>query len=153
MTRYLHYQLLLWRDLTNTCLENDGAFKDHQHEGSEQRIVPILVQAPERDAEHLEDKKGRHGMLSEKFSKFGDGDMALVETVGRLQSLEIRQTSFRGGRLGLCGRVREDTAGSLEDREGRGRVAGVGDRREDIVGAYSASSACAVCMEKGGLRL
>lgn len=77
-------------------------------------------------------------MLSEELGKLGDGDMALVETVGRLQRLETGQTSLRRGRLGPGGRVGEDAAGGLEDGEGRRRVTGVGDRREDIVGAYSA---------------
>lgn len=87
-------------------------------------------------------------MLSEELGKLGDGDMALVETVGRLQRLEIGQTSLRRGRLGPGGRVGEDAAGGLEGGEGRRRVTGVGDRREDIVGAYT-GSACAVHMEKG----
>lgn len=86
-------------------------------------------------------------MLSEKFGKFRDGDMALVETVGRLQSLQIGQTSFSSGGLGLGGRVSEDTARSLEDGERRTGVARVRDRGEGIVGACRASSACAMNME------
>lgn len=92
-------------------------------------------------------------MLSEKFGKLGDGDMALVETVGRFQSLQIGQTSFRSGGLGLGGRVSENTARSLEDGERRGGVTRIRDRGEGIVGAYRAFVSVRNVYGKGDLRL
>ena len=71
-----------------TDLEDHSTLKDDQHECGEQRIIPILVQAPQSDAEHLEDEERRDGVLSEQFGEFGDGNVTLIDAVSRLEGVE-----------------------------------------------------------------
>jgi len=111
-------------------LENDGALKDNQHERCEQGVVPVLVQAPQRHAEHLEDEEGRDGMLGEELGEFRDGDMAFILAVRSLEDVERRQSV--GGGLGRSRRVRENALGLLEGGQWRRRVARVRDEREGL---------------------
>ena len=70
-------------------LEDDRALKHHQHERRKKRVVPVLVQAPERDAKHLEDEEGCDGVLGKELGEFGDGNVALVGPVRRFELLEV----------------------------------------------------------------
>jgi len=60
-------------------LENHSAFKDNQHEKGKQRVVPVLVQTPQTNAENLEHEEGCYGVLLEKFSKSRDRDIEANE--------------------------------------------------------------------------
>ena|ERR1700733_7596215 len=50
-------------------LEHHGAFEYDQHEQSEEAVVPILVKAPQGNAEDLKDKERRRGVLAKKGGK------------------------------------------------------------------------------------
>jgi hypothetical protein len=58
-SRFYLYHVGFVSHLPNLChvpqlLVDQRAFEHDQHEESEQRVVPILVQAPQANAEHLE---------------------------------------------------------------------------------------------------
>ena len=109
-------------------LKDDRALKDHQHESGEEGVVPILIQAPERNAEHLEDKERSDSMFGEELGEPRDGDMALVRAVSRFQAGQRWQTAESLGR-GIFG---GDTSGRLEEGQGRGRIARVGNGSERV---------------------
>jgi hypothetical protein len=58
----------------------DGRFKDHQQDEGEQRIIPVLIQAPQQHTQDLKDKKGRHGMFLEKVPKRRKRDVKHIFT-------------------------------------------------------------------------
>ena len=54
-------------------LLDQRALEYHQHEQGEDRVVPVLVQAPQTDTEHLEHEEWGRGSLYEQLLEFGDG--------------------------------------------------------------------------------
>jgi hypothetical protein len=46
-----------------TNLEADGGLEDDEEDEREDGVVPVLVQAPEQDAQHLKDEEGRDRVL------------------------------------------------------------------------------------------
>lgn len=86
-----------------TDLEDNGTFEDHQHERGEERIVPVLVQAPQSHTEHLKDEEWGHGMLSEQLGELGNGDVTFVVSISRLEVIK-GGNSLTG--FGVFGRVR-----------------------------------------------
>ncbi len=82
------------------ALPHHGALEHDQHEEGEKRVVPILVQHPQADAEDLEDEEGRYRMLLEELGEGGHGDIEGVDTIVLLETVQLR-----------CGR---DAPGLLE---------------------------------------
>jgi hypothetical protein len=72
-----------------THLEDDGAFKDDQHEEGEERVVPVLVQTPETDTEELEHKEGRHRVLAKDFPEAWHRDVERVLAELRLVESDL----------------------------------------------------------------
>jgi hypothetical protein len=60
-------------------LEYHSAFKDNQHEKSKQRVVPVLIQTPQTNAENLKHEEGSYGVFLEKFNKSRDRDIKADE--------------------------------------------------------------------------
>ena len=78
-----------------------GTLKHDEHEKSEQAVVPVLVQHPQRNAENLEYKERCRRMFPEKGSKGWNRDVELVLAVERekcrcLLSREASRTMIRG---------------------------------------------------------
>jgi hypothetical protein len=44
-------------------LEDHGTLEDNQHERGKQRVIPVLVQTPERHTKHLEDEERRYSVF------------------------------------------------------------------------------------------
>src|SRR5882672_8998966 len=108
-----------------TRLEDDGALKDDEHEQREQAEVPVLVEAPQRDAEDLEHEEGRGGVLREERGEGRDGDVALVLAVQGQHVLEL--WSPGGGRKLPSGGLGRGGVGQAQERGWRrGGVADVG---------------------------
>lgn len=64
-----------------TNLPDDGALEHNQHEKCEQTVVPVLIQAPQSDAKHLEDKKWCGRVFSKELGKRRYGDVEFVASV------------------------------------------------------------------------
>lgn len=80
-----------------THLEDDSALEHHQHEGREQAVVPIFIQAPERDTKYLEHEERRGGMLSEQLCERRNRDIEFVQTIeGRQARDDLRSERGRG---------------------------------------------------------
>lgn len=62
-------------------LEDYSALKDNEHEESEYRVIPILVQAPQPDRKELEDEEGGDCMLCKQFPECGDWYIKVVFTI------------------------------------------------------------------------
>jgi hypothetical protein len=71
-------------------LPNNSAFKGDEHEEREERIVPILIEEPEADAEDLENEEWRNSMLLEELGEGGNGNIERVCSVMLLDSGELR---------------------------------------------------------------
>ncbi len=54
---------IYWMFFSLTRLEADGGLEDDEEDEREDGVVPVLVQAPEQDAQDLEDEEGRHRVL------------------------------------------------------------------------------------------
>lgn len=67
--------------MKETHLEDDGALKNDEHEEGEKRVVPVLVEHPQADAEDLEHKKGRDGVLGKEAEERRHGDVKRVGAV------------------------------------------------------------------------
>lgn len=115
----------------DTHLEDDRALEDDEHKRGEERVVPVLVQAPEGDTEHLEDKERGDGVLCKELGELWDGNVTLVLAVGRAEHVERGEGGNGRFRLGGVG---EDTLGLLERREWGTGVARVRDQGEGAFG-------------------
>jgi hypothetical protein len=73
-------------------LRDCSALEDDQHEQCEKRVVPVLVEAPECDAEDLEDEERRSRMFPKELQERGDRDVELVFTEQALELLDVRRT-------------------------------------------------------------
>ena len=62
----------------DTHLPDHRALKNDKHEQGEEAVVPVLVQTPESDTEHLEDEERCRCVLSEKGSEGWNWDIELV---------------------------------------------------------------------------
>ena len=58
-----------------------GPLEQHDHEQGEDGVVPVLVEAPKRDAEDLEEEEGLEELVGEEGSDGGDGDGMRVGAV------------------------------------------------------------------------
>jgi len=67
------------RDIT--YLPDDGGLKYDQHEQGEERVVPVLIQAPKSDTENLENEEGGDGVFLEKLSELGQGNVESIEAI------------------------------------------------------------------------
>lgn len=68
------YHVWFVAHLSNLChvaqlLLDQSAFKQDKHNKCEERVVPVLVQAPESNTEHLENKEGCCGSFFEQLHK------------------------------------------------------------------------------------
>ncbi|KAI3487633.1 hypothetical protein L1887_48414 [Cichorium endivia] len=70
-------------------LEDDGALEDDEHEEREERVVPVLVEHPQADAEDLEDEEGCDGVLEEEIDELGLGNVELVLAKGAESELDV----------------------------------------------------------------
>jgi hypothetical protein len=115
-------------------LENNGALENDQHESGKERIVPVLVQHPQRNTEDLEDEEWCNGMFSEELGESGNGDMALVLSVRRGQNIERRHGGNRSDRslLGRCRCVSQDSFGGFELGKRRAVIARIRDPGESL---------------------
>lgn len=106
-------------------LEDDSALEHDQHEPSEDRVVPVLIQAPQSHAEHLEDKERGYSMLSKELCKLGDRDLAKILSV-----------ILQGGRYGIVGGARGggEPLGRLVSRQRGVGVDRVRKRGEELGG-------------------
>lgn len=59
-------------------LPNDRALENDQHEQCEQAVVPVFVQTPKCDTEHLKDEEWCGRVLTEESTERWDGDIELV---------------------------------------------------------------------------
>ena len=66
--------LLMFFSLTR--LEADGGLEDDEEDEREDGVVPVLVQAPEQDAQDLEDEEGCHRVLLQACVGGGDGGVS-----------------------------------------------------------------------------
>lgn len=123
-------------------LPDDGALEDDEHEERKEAVVPVLVEAPQRDAEHLEDKERRGRVLGEERGERRDRDVELVAAVQRLQrghvcAREAARRVVRRERRARGRRVRQvhehGRRGGLEDV----RVALVAERVRARVGGVA----------------
>lgn len=124
---------------TDTHLPDNGAFKDNQHEQREQTVIPVLVQAPQRNTEHLEDEERRRRMLAKELRERRDRDVELVLAVKRVELLDvIRAEAFgvvvRGKRRMTGRRVREDGEDKRRRRLGDVGIALIAERVRQRVG-------------------
>lgn len=75
------------------ALEDYGCFKDHQHNQSEKRIVPILVQAPQADTKDLEHKEWSNRMLFEEVDEGRHRNLEPLKTLP-MNTNSIHDTFF-----------------------------------------------------------
>lgn len=106
----------------DTHLKDNGALKDNEHEQGEKRVIPVFVEAPEGNAEYLEDKERRDSVLGEELGELWDRDVAEV--------LAVLLKEFRDARARRL-RDRRETLGRLERCERRSCVTRVRQVRED----------------------
>ena len=71
------------------ALKHDGAFKDKNHAKSEERILPIFVQAPKQHGEELKNAEGREKLLLVKAHEVRLLHIEQVVTEPYLGKLEL----------------------------------------------------------------
>jgi hypothetical protein len=114
-------------DRKPTNLEHDCALKDHQHEAGEKTVVPVFIQAPEGDAEDLENEEGCDGMLCEKFRELGNWNVAGIraEFCRQVRNGNVWRERNLGGSLNG-----QESGCVLEDGERGTGVTGIRQRGE-----------------------
>ena len=80
-------------------LKDNGTLENDQHESRKKRIVPVLVQAPQSNAEYLKDKERCHRMLSEQFGELWYRNVTFVLPVRGVQGFK-RRSGGRGRWMG-----------------------------------------------------